>query len=103
MRLDALRRIDYQQRPFTGGQRAADLVVEIHVAGGIDEVELVGLAVFRGVIQRDAVGLDGDPALAFQIHRVQYLGGHLPLGEPPTDLDEAVGKRRLAVVDMGNN
>src|SRR5690606_12226325 len=103
LRLDALRRIDHQQRTFTGSQRTADFVMEVHVTGGIDEVELVGLTVFRGIVQRDAVSLDGDPALTLQIHRIQYLGGHFALGQPPADLNEAVGKGRLAVVDMGNN
>ena len=44
---DALRGIDDQQRAFAGGQRARDFVGEIDVAGSVDEVELVGLAVLR--------------------------------------------------------
>ena len=43
LRLDALRGVHHQQRAFAGGQRARNLVGEIHVARGVDQVELVGL------------------------------------------------------------
>ena len=47
LRLDALRGIDHQQRALAGGQRARDLVAEVHVAGRVDQVEDVLLAVLR--------------------------------------------------------
>ena len=43
--LDALGGIDDQERPLAGGQGPGDLVVEVHVAGRVDEVEHVRLAV----------------------------------------------------------
>ncbi len=43
--LHALRGVDQQDRPFAGGEAARDLVMEVDVAGGVDQVELVGLAV----------------------------------------------------------
>lgn len=103
LRLDALAGVHYQQRALAGGQRAADFVGEVDVAGGIDEVELVGLTVLRLVVQGHAVGLDGDPALALQVHGVQDLGLHFAIGEAAAHLDEAIGQRRLAMVDMGND
>ena len=45
LRLDALRGIDHQQRPFAGRQAARDLVGEVHVPRGIDQIELIALAV----------------------------------------------------------
>ncbi len=45
LRLDALGGVDEQQRPLAGHQRAAHLVGEVDVAGGVDQVELVVLAV----------------------------------------------------------
>ena len=39
LRLDALRRVDQQQRALAGGQRARDFVREIHVARRVDQVE----------------------------------------------------------------
>ena len=39
--LDALRGIDHQDRALARGQRAGDLVGEVHVSRGVDQVELV--------------------------------------------------------------
>ena len=50
--LDALRCIDDEQRAFAGGERARDLVGEVDVAGRVDEVELIGLAVVALYIMR---------------------------------------------------
>ena len=103
LRLDALRRVDDQQRAFARGQRARDLVGEVDVPGRVDQVELVGLAVARRVGQRRGLRLDRDAALALQVHRVQHLLAHLAVGEAAAALDEAVGQRRLAVVDVGDD
>ena len=46
LRLDPLARIDDQQRALARGQAARNFVGEIDVAGSIDQVEDVGLAVF---------------------------------------------------------
>ncbi len=47
LRLDALRGVDDQERALAGGERARDLVGEVDVAGRVDQVEDVGLAVLR--------------------------------------------------------
>ena len=47
LRLDALARVDDEQRALAGGERAVHLVGEIDMAGRVDEVELVVLAVPR--------------------------------------------------------
>ena len=73
LRLDALGRIDDEKRAFAGRETARDLVGKIHVAGRIEQVKPVFLAVFRGVTHRDRVRLDRDPALAFEIHRIEEL------------------------------
>ena len=78
LRLDALGGVDQQDRPFAGGQAPRDLVVEVDVAGRVDQVQLVDLAV-EGVIDRDRPGLDGDPALALQVHVVEELLAELAL------------------------
>ena len=39
LRLDALRGIDDEDRALTGGKRPADFIVEVHVTGGIDQIE----------------------------------------------------------------
>ena len=103
LRLDALRGVDHQQRPVAGGQRARDLVGEVHVTRRVDHVQLVALAVVRRVIKGDALRLDGDAALALEIHRVEHLRLHLAVGESAAQLDEAVGERRFAVIDVGDD
>ncbi|MNZ64179.1 hypothetical protein D3C78_823450 [compost metagenome] len=99
----ALAGVDDQQRAFAGRQGAADFVGEVHMAGGVDEVQLIGLTVLRLVVQGDAVGLDGDAALTLQVHGVQYLGLHLAVGQAAAHLNEAVCQGRLAMVDVGDD
>ena len=49
--LDALGGVHHQHRALAGGQGAGDLVVEVHMARGVDEVQGVGLAVLGVVVQ----------------------------------------------------
>ena len=42
---DTLRGIDDEQRALARGQTAADLVREVDVAGGVDQIEFVGFAI----------------------------------------------------------
>ena len=72
------------------------------MAGGIDEVHLVGAA-GGGVGHADGGGLDGDAAFALQVHLVQHLLGHLTLGNRVGQLQHAVGQSGLAVVYMGDD
>ena len=79
--LDALGGVDDEEGAFAGGEGARDFVGEVDVAGGVDEVELVGVAVVRLVHHADGVGLDGDAALALKVHGVKDLGLHLAGGQ----------------------
>ena len=71
--LHALEGIDEQDGPLAGGQAARHLVAEIDVAGRVDQVQLVLLAVVL-VVDRDRVHADGDAAFAFEVHGVEDLG-----------------------------
>ncbi len=103
LRLDALRGVHHQQSALAGGQRARDLVAEVHVAGSVDQVELVGVAVVRLVHHAHGVGLDGDAALALQVHVVQDLRLHLAACHRAGQLQQTVAQRRLSVVDVGDD
>ena len=103
LRLDALRGVDHQQRAFAGGERTVDLVGEIDVAGRVDEIEHVILAVAGAVIEPHRLRLDGDAALALDIHRIEHLFDHFARFERAGELDQPVGERRFAVVDMGDD
>ena len=103
LRLDALRRIDDQQRAFTGGQTPADLIGEIDMTRRVHQVQLIGLAVFRLVFQPDGLRLDGNAALALNIHAVEDLLLHLAQFEAAANLDQPVGQRRFPMIDMGDD
>ena len=100
LRFHALARIDHQQRALARGERAAHLVREVDVARRVDQIEVVDLSVTRLVRERGGLRLDGYPTLLFEIHRVEHLLFHLAIGEAAATLDQAVGERRFAVVDV---
>ena len=97
--LDPLSGVDQQDGPLASGEAARDLVVEIDVAGRVDQVQLVGLAVER-VVDGDGAGLDGDATLAFQVHVVEQLLAELALRDRPRLEQELVGQRALAMVNV---
>ena len=66
----------------------------------IDQVEVVNLAVARLVTQRGRLRLDGDAALALDVHGIEHLRLHLPIGQPATQVNDAIRQRGLAVIDV---
>ncbi len=103
LRLDPLGGVDHQQGAFAGRQRAAHFIGEIDVARGIDQVELIGLAISRLVTQGCGLGLDGDAALPLQVHGIEHLGLHLAVGQAAAQVDDAIRQRGFAVVDVGDD
>ena len=103
LRLDALRSVHDQQRAFARSQRARDFVAEVHVAGRVDQVELVGLAILRRIHHAHRMGLDGDAAFPLQVHRIQHLGLHLARRQRAGQLQQTVGQRAFPMVDMGDD
>src|SRR5262249_9064852 len=55
------------------------------------------------VIEADGLRLDRDAALALEIHGIEHLLLHLPGAKTAAELNEPVGERRFAVVDMGDD
>ena len=103
LRLDALGGVDHQQRAVAGRERARDLVGEVDVAGRVDQVQAVGLAVAGLVLHAHGLGLDRDAALALELHRVEQLRAVLARVDGAGDLEDAVGQRRLPMVDVGDD
>ena len=68
--------------------------------GRVDQVEHVVLAVARAVVDARGLGLDGDAALALEIHLVEELGALLAAAERLRHVEQAIGERALAVVDV---
>ena len=76
--LHALKRIDQQQRPFTGREAARDFVVKVDVARRVDQVQFVDLAVVL-VVDRDGAGFDRDAPFAFDVQIIEDLFAELAL------------------------
>jgi hypothetical protein len=53
--------------------------------------------------QPDVLGLDGDSALALDVHPVEVLGAHIAIGDDPGQLQHPVGQGGLAVIDVGDD
>ena len=96
--LDALRRVDEQDDALARRQRARHLVAEVDVARRVDQVDHV-----VAVVQPHRLELDGDAPLPLQVHRVEVLRAHVPGIDRPADLEDPVGQRGLAVVDVGDD
>ena len=103
LRLDALGRIHHQNRAVTGGKGTADLVVKIHMAGRVYQIQDILLPVLRPVHRADRLGLDCNAPLPLQVHIVQHLCLHLPAGQEAGMLDNPVRQGGFAVVNMGHN
>ena len=73
------------------------------MAGRIDQVELVHLAVFGAIVQAHGVRFDGNAAFALQIHGVEHLRHHLALAERAGYFKQPIGQGGLAVVDVRND
>ena len=73
------------------------------MARRVDEVELIALAVLRGIIKPHGLRFNGDAALALNIHIVQNLFRHFTIRQPAGQLNQPVGQCRFTVIDMRNN
>ena len=101
--LDPLRGIHHQQRALARRQTAANFVGKVHVPWRIDEIEFVGLAVPSVVLHGHRMCFDRDAAFALQVHVVQHLVAPIPQGHRFRQLQQPVGERCLAVVNVGND
>jgi hypothetical protein len=103
LRLDSLASVHYEERAVAGGERARHLIREIDMPWRIDQIDLVILSVASAILQRDALRLDRDAALALEIHRVEHLVFHLARREAAAQLNEPVGQCGLAVIDVSDD
>ena len=92
-----------EQSPLTGRNRTGNLVAEIHVSRGVDEIQDVHQAIGCLVAHLDGVALDGDAALPLQVHVVQGLLLQIPVRDGAGELKQPIGQGALAVVDVGDD
>ena len=103
LRLNALRSVNNQQRTLAGCQRTRNLIGEVDVAGSVDKVQHILLAIARLINAAYRLRLDGNAALALQIHGVENLCLHLTFAQGSCIFNQAVCQRRFAMIYMGNN
>ncbi len=73
LRLNTLRCINDQQRPFTGFQRLLNLIGKIYMSGSIDQIEQIFLAILGLIGQTHRRSLDSNTPLTFKVHIIQHL------------------------------
>ena len=100
LRLNALGGIDHKNRTVAGCERTGNFIIKVHVSRCVDQVKNILLAVCRAVHRARCLALDCDAALPLEIHGIQNLVLHLPLGEQTRLLDDAVRERGFTVVDV---
>lgn len=72
------------------------------MARRVDQVQRIGFSIARLVGQGSGLRLDGNAALTLQSHGVQDLGLHLAIRKSATQLNDAIGERAFAMVDVGD-
>jgi len=80
LRLDARHAVEHGHRAIQDAQGTLHLHGEVHVAGGVDDVDLVIVPEARG-----RGGRDGDPALLLLLHPVHRRGAVMHLADLVVD------------------
>ena len=101
--LHALAGIHHQHSALTGGERAGNLIIEVHMTRGVNQVQVIFFAVVGGVVQLNSGGLDGDAPLPFQLHGIQQLLRLLAQVNGLALLHKPVCQGGLAMVNVGND
>lgn len=73
------------------------------MAWRVDQVELIRVAIMRGIHHANSMRLDGDAALALEVHGVEDLLLHFASRERSSQFEQAVRQCRFAMVNMGND
>ena len=71
--------------------------------GRVDQIQLINFTISSLVFHGDRMRLDGDAALLLEVHRVKQLVFHLARRDRARPMQQPIGKRRLAVVDVGDD
>ncbi len=97
--LDTLRSIDYKQRALACSDGARYLIGKVDMPRSVDKIQHIILAV-ETIVHLYGVTLDSNAALSLQIHIVKHLGLEILAGHGVGKLEQTVGKRALAVVNV---
>ena len=100
LRLNALRGVHNQKRPFACAHGTGNLIREVNVPWSVEKIEEVRLAVLRGVLHRDRMALDRNAAFTLQVHGVKGLRLEFARAYGIGEFKYAIGERRLSVIDV---
>ena len=103
LRLNALGCIHHKDPPVAGCQGTAHLIVKIHMARRVYQVENILISILRLIDDAHGLGLDRNTPLPLQFHIVQYLCLHLTACQKPCLLDDPIRQRGLTVIYVGND
>ena len=110
LRHDAFGRVHQQEAAVGHLEDALDFAAEVGVAGRVDEVDAIGLAVRRQEADGAVLAQNGDAALAFErvgIHDEMMLTAfqffQFTGAKVAGLLEQIVHQSRLAVIDVGDN
>ncbi|CAI8354222.1 MAG: Uncharacterised protein [Hyphomonas sp. TMED17] len=101
--LYALTGVNDQQGALASRKTTTNLVGKIDMSGRIHQIERIGLTICGGVVEPDGLRFNGNAALPLNIHRVENLFGHFPVGQRTGCLNKAIGKGGFTMVDMGHD
>ena len=73
------------------------------MAWGVDEIEHVLLPISGGVKHADGRGFDGDAPLSLDVHGIEELGLHIPLGHSIGELHHSIRQGGFAVIDVSDD
>ncbi len=93
-------RVDHQYGAFARSERARNFVSKIYVSGRVDQIKGVNLAVFGFVIEAHGLSLDRNATFFLDIHVIEILILHFPLGNGARTLDQSIGESRFPVIDV---
>ncbi len=95
----ALGSVHQEDGAFAGSQSAGHFVGKVHVAGRVDQIQNIVLALIV-VYHAHGVALDRDALFALQVHVVQHLR-HIHAVYHVGCFQEAIRQGGFPVVDMG--
>ena len=70
------------------------------MARRVNQVQALGVSVFRFVVEANAFRLDGDAALALEVHGVEHLLVHFALRKRAGHFEQTIRERGLTVIDV---
>ena len=70
---------------------------------GVNEIQTIFMPIMCHIFERNALGLNRDSPLPFELHRIENLLEHFTAIQTTALLDQSVRQRRFTVVYVGDD